>query len=199
MELEGLEPSPFRLPAGRSGQLSYSPSEAEVGSKVNARPLTIPGRRQTQVYRSTTRELLGWQQIAAVELAAVDGDQVELADGVRRPHVAASACTGGLQVDLDRRPTSRSSAPHLHWTRSSRPPISNARSNRPCSVIGRSTGIPRRTAAAAISASAIAPFSFEVRDTNVCSHPNRTGFSPRPPAAPRPRAGPGGSTRAPPG
>lgn len=44
MELRGLEPLTFRLPAERSGQLSYSPFDVEVVSKVNACPLVVRAR-----------------------------------------------------------------------------------------------------------------------------------------------------------
>ena len=49
MELGGLEPPTFRLPAERSGQLSYSPVEIEVVSKVNACLLAVPRRGKPEL------------------------------------------------------------------------------------------------------------------------------------------------------
>jgi hypothetical protein len=41
VELRGLEPLASTLPAWRSSQLSYSPSELEIRCKVNACPLRV--------------------------------------------------------------------------------------------------------------------------------------------------------------
>src|SRR6476646_1855403 len=68
---------------------------------------------------------------------------------------------------------SRSSRPHLHWTRYSSPPISMRRSARPCSPMGLYVTIPARSAASAISSSAMLPFTFGF-STNACSHSTRT-------------------------
>jgi hypothetical protein len=46
VELRGLEPLTSAMPRQRSGQLSYSPFEIEVISKVNACTLGIPSRLQ---------------------------------------------------------------------------------------------------------------------------------------------------------
>ena len=44
VELGGLEPPAFALPARRSSQLSYSPFEVEIVCKVNSCLLTIARR-----------------------------------------------------------------------------------------------------------------------------------------------------------
>ena len=49
MELRGLEPLASTLPAWRSSQLSYSPFECEVVSKVNACPLSVARGRQPEM------------------------------------------------------------------------------------------------------------------------------------------------------
>ncbi len=49
MELRGLEPLTYALPARRSSQLSYSPVECEVVRKVNACPLPVARGRESQV------------------------------------------------------------------------------------------------------------------------------------------------------
>src|ERR1700733_11764021 len=51
--------------------------------------------------------------------------------------------------------------------------MSKARSVRPCSATGRSTGTPSFIAANTIACSAMAPLSFEFI-TNICSHVHRT-------------------------
>lgn len=66
MELRGLEPLTYALPARRSSQLSYSPVECEVVSKVNACLLSIARGRQTEVDRRLVDQQAGWQQEAAL-------------------------------------------------------------------------------------------------------------------------------------
>jgi hypothetical protein len=78
VELEGLEPSASGVPRRRSGQLSYSPFEFEVVSKVNACPLTVEWRREPRldgVLAGSNRER---EQKAAVELTAIHAEQVDL-------------------------------------------------------------------------------------------------------------------------
>lgn len=48
MELEGLEPSTYRLPADRSSQLSYSPMELILGGGVYRRKAPVSGRGSSQ-------------------------------------------------------------------------------------------------------------------------------------------------------
>ena len=62
MELRGLEPLTYALPAHRSGQLSYSPVEFEVVCKVNACPLSVTRWRQPQADVLSADELIGRQQ-----------------------------------------------------------------------------------------------------------------------------------------
>ena len=66
MELRGLEPLTYALPARRSSQLSYSPVECEVVSKVNACLLSIARGRQTEVDHRLVDQQAGWQQEAAL-------------------------------------------------------------------------------------------------------------------------------------
>jgi hypothetical protein len=49
VELRGLEPLTYALPARRSSQLSYSPVECEVVRKVNAYLLPVAPVRESQV------------------------------------------------------------------------------------------------------------------------------------------------------
>ena len=90
MELRGLEPLTFWLPARRSSQLSYSPFECEVVSKVNACVLSVARGRHAESYRISARERRPREEEAAVKLAAVHGEQVDLALGVRRTEVAVA-------------------------------------------------------------------------------------------------------------
>jgi hypothetical protein len=66
MELRGLEPLTFALPARRSSQLSYSPGECEVVRKVNACPLSVARWSQTQVDLCLARKARGRKQEAPV-------------------------------------------------------------------------------------------------------------------------------------
>jgi hypothetical protein len=70
MELRGLEPLTYALPARRSSQLSYSPVECEVVSKVNACLLSVARGGQTEVDHGFVDQQAGWQQEAAVQLSA---------------------------------------------------------------------------------------------------------------------------------
>ena len=71
MELRGLEPLTYALPAHRSGQLSYSPVECEVVCKVNACSLSVASRRQPQVQVLFAEELCGSQQEGSIQFTAV--------------------------------------------------------------------------------------------------------------------------------
>ena len=86
MELEGLEPSASTLPASRSSQLSYSPFEVEVLCKVNACSLAVARRLQAQVGVVRCDHCINRQEETAIELAAVDGEQVDLIGRVHRSH-----------------------------------------------------------------------------------------------------------------
>jgi hypothetical protein len=55
-------------------QLSYSPFEVEVVSKVNACALAVAWRRQAKAYLVHAREPSSGEQERAVELAAVDAE-----------------------------------------------------------------------------------------------------------------------------
>ena len=52
MELRGLEPLTYALPARRSVQLSYSPRKLKIYRKIETRPLGVLGRREPQVNRT---------------------------------------------------------------------------------------------------------------------------------------------------
>ena len=88
MELRGLEPLTYALPARRSGQLSYSPVECEVVCKVNACPLSVVRRSQPQTKRRIARKPWSRQQRASVHVAAMDREQLDLILGIRAEHVA---------------------------------------------------------------------------------------------------------------
>jgi hypothetical protein len=70
MELRGLEPLTYALPARRSSQLSYSPVECEVVCKVNACPLSVARGSQPQMNHRLARKARSRQQKAAVQVAA---------------------------------------------------------------------------------------------------------------------------------
>ena len=82
MELRGLEPLAFALPARRSSQLSYSPIECEVVCKVNACPLTVARRGEAEIDDRAISKRWTRDDEAAIELAAVDGEQVYLVSAV---------------------------------------------------------------------------------------------------------------------
>ena len=94
MELRGLEPLTFALPARRSSQLSYSPGESEVVRKVNACPLSVARGSQPQVDLRFSRKAHGRQQKAAVQFAAVDREQIDFIRGVRTVEVASGRKPG---------------------------------------------------------------------------------------------------------
>jgi hypothetical protein len=89
MELRGLEPLTYALPARRSGQLSYSPVECEAVSKVNACPPAVAGGGDSGVDDGPVCQELGRQQGATVMIATEDGEQVEFVLGVCAKHVTA--------------------------------------------------------------------------------------------------------------
>ena len=70
---------------------------------------------------------------------AVDAEQVNLVLGVGAVDVAARGTSGAAGWCRKR---SLDNAPHLHWTRSSRAPISNAMSYRPCSASASASARP---------------------------------------------------------
>ena len=88
MELRGLEPLTFWLPARRSSQLSYSPVECEVVCKGNARTLSIARRSEAKVNDRLVGQWLSGQQETTVKLSAVDGEEVHLTCAVPPLHVA---------------------------------------------------------------------------------------------------------------
>src|SRR3954469_8964078 len=55
MELGGLEPPTPCMPCRCSGQLSYSPVELVIGSKINGRPLSVFCRVKAQLHRTFSR------------------------------------------------------------------------------------------------------------------------------------------------
>ena len=82
MELGGLEPPPFWLPARRSSQLSYSPFEVEAICKVNTCLLTIASCSQTKVDLPNSGNQCRGEQEAAIELSAVDRQEIDFVLGV---------------------------------------------------------------------------------------------------------------------
>ena len=93
VELRGLEPLTFALPARRSSQLSYSPVECEVVCKASACPPSVASRRQAEVHDRVGHDRAGRRQEAAIELAAIDGEQVQtLAIRARRVHGCLLGC-----------------------------------------------------------------------------------------------------------
>jgi hypothetical protein len=88
MELRGLEPLASTLPAWRSSKLSYSPSELEVRRKVNGRPLRISRRRESEVNRAPVRDQCAREKVAAVDIAAIDGNGIDLLLGIGAAHIA---------------------------------------------------------------------------------------------------------------
>ena len=110
------------------------------------------------------------------------------------PNVSARVCSGSSAGLTWMTLPSRISAPHLHCTRRSCPPISNPRSYRPCSCIGRSTGTPsvdRRRGDLHLGQRALL-----VRRQHERMFAQLSGRKVSPPSAPgpRPRAAPGGSS-----
>ena len=89
MELRGLEPLTYALPARRSGQLSYSPVECEVVCKVNACPLAVAGGGDSEVDDGPVCQESGRQREATVVIATEDGEHVDLVLGVCAKHVTA--------------------------------------------------------------------------------------------------------------
>ena len=115
MELEGLEPSASTLPASRSSQLSYSPFEVEVLCKVIACSLAVARRLQAQVRVVRCDHRINRQEDTAIELAAVDGEQVDLIRRVHRSHVSARYAPGRTKFDNYRVFGLAQSSPlHLH-------------------------------------------------------------------------------------
>ena len=80
MELRGLEPLTYALPARRSSQLSYSPVECDVVSKVNACLLSIARGRQTEQEKRSAGnsarrdELRHVESVIGGERTAIEGD-----------------------------------------------------------------------------------------------------------------------------
>jgi hypothetical protein len=101
VELRGLEPLASTLPAWRSSKLSYSPIELEIRGKVNACPLRVTRGREPEVDPATVRDQCGRQKVAAVEIAAVDGNGIDLLGGIGTEHVPVRRQPGALQVDTD--------------------------------------------------------------------------------------------------
>jgi hypothetical protein len=71
-------------------QLSYSPIEFEIRRKVNTRSLAVSRRRDTQLDLPPLGDERARKKVAAVEIAAVHGEQIDLVLGVVPPLV-----TGG--------------------------------------------------------------------------------------------------------
>jgi hypothetical protein len=59
-------------------QLSYSPSEFEICSKVNTRTLAILGRLHPQIDAATSCHELARQKVATVKLVAVRRYEIDL-------------------------------------------------------------------------------------------------------------------------
>ena len=95
MELRGLEPLTYALPARRSGQLSYSPVECEVVCKVNACPLAVARGRQPEVHDRPVGEEPDRQQEATIKISAGDPEQVHLVLGIRTEHVTPRRMRAG--------------------------------------------------------------------------------------------------------
>ncbi|HWF49311.1 MAG TPA: hypothetical protein VG294_01600 [Solirubrobacteraceae bacterium] len=79
-------------------QLSYSPDEVEVIGKVNACPLAVAGRGQAEVNEVGAGETLCGEQKRPIELAAVDGEQIDLVDAVGPADVTVAGTPRAAQV-----------------------------------------------------------------------------------------------------
>jgi hypothetical protein len=77
VELGGLEPPASCVPRRRSGQLSYSPFEIEVVSKVNACSLSIPWGCETQPECVLILDDRYGNQETTIELRAIHADKVD--------------------------------------------------------------------------------------------------------------------------
>jgi hypothetical protein len=104
VELRGFEPLTFALPARRSSQLSYSPVELVLLCKVNAGPLAIPGRDESQVDDALPDEEPLGQKVATVEIAAIDADELDLTGFVLPCHFTfglslANTCSHAIRTD----------------------------------------------------------------------------------------------------
>jgi hypothetical protein len=88
VELRGLEPLTYALPARRSSKLSYSPVEFEIRRKVNACLLRVSRAREPEVDPPPVRDQRAWQKVAAVEIAAVHGNGIDLLLEIATSHIA---------------------------------------------------------------------------------------------------------------
>ncbi len=64
-------------------QLSYSPSEVVLRSKVNTCELVVARRRQPELNRMPVRKELRWKQESAIRGFAIGGKQLDLMHSVR--------------------------------------------------------------------------------------------------------------------
>jgi hypothetical protein len=64
-------------------------------------PLIVGSSHEPEVDRRTARHELDRQQVAAIELRAVDGEGVDFLGVVGRPDVAAGRVAAGARVDVD--------------------------------------------------------------------------------------------------
>ncbi len=101
MELRGLEPLTSWLPATRSSQLSYSPGEIEVVSKVNACVLSVARGRKPETDRIAAGERRAGQEKAALELPAVHREQIDLTVVVRSANVTAGRAARCVEQNGD--------------------------------------------------------------------------------------------------
>jgi hypothetical protein len=69
-------------------QLSYSPFEFKVIGKGNTRALPVAGRVQSEVQLLHAGDASSGYEKAAIELAAVHANQVDLPFGVGRAHAS---------------------------------------------------------------------------------------------------------------
>src|SRR5579884_1285455 len=113
MELRGLEPLTSWLPATRSSQLSYSPGEIEVVSKVNACVLSVARGRKPETDRIAAGERRAGQEKAALELPAVHREQIDLTVVVRSANVTAGRAARCVEQNGDGVPRGAQPAP-LH-------------------------------------------------------------------------------------
>lgn len=147
------------MPFRRSGQLSYSPFEIEVVSKVNACSLGIPSGLDTQLNRVPSGCHRYGDQETPVKLFAVHTDEVDLSGGIRGAYVAMWCVAASRCVDeYDIAGLAQLSPLDLHAPQP--PPTSRARSARPWSATGLSTGTFSFVAARTIACSATAPLVF---------------------------------------
>lgn len=98
VELRGLEPLAFALPARRSAQLSYSPVEVKVISKGNACLLIVASGGQAEVDKPHAGHQLAREEEAPVQLAAVDPEQIELIFAVCALDIASRRAPGRPDV-----------------------------------------------------------------------------------------------------